>query len=144
MSWASFFGPMHLAGPIIWFAAMWQFRWRVMTQANSKSKSEKFSPPHQDAAVGSPRDESHNGPVSFGPHDTSFSSSIFDPKSSVFVKSSEAMSRPSKSRKPKREEPNVAPSRRFIRSFIPSSIGLAMDLRFKGKESVSEGFGSRR
>ncbi|GLT79447.1 hypothetical protein SLA2020_509360 [Shorea laevis] len=34
-------------------------RWRVMTQTNAKSKSEKFPPPHQDAAVGHPQDSTH-------------------------------------------------------------------------------------
>uniref|UniRef100_A0A5B7A1K1 Protein kinase domain-containing protein n=1 Tax=Davidia involucrata TaxID=16924 RepID=A0A5B7A1K1_DAVIN len=119
-------------------------RWRVVTQANGKSKSEKFPPPHQDGAVGFPLDASHNGPVSFGATNTSFSSSIFDPKSSRSVKIAAAKAGPSRRRKTKREEPQMAPSRSFIRAFIPSSIGLSMDLRFKGKESVSAVFGRQR
>ncbi|CAK7336789.1 unnamed protein product [Dovyalis caffra] len=115
-------------------------RWRAMTQANAKSKSEKFPPPHQDAAVGHPMDASHKGgPVSFGTSDTSFSSSIFDSKSSI--KSAGAIGGPSRRRKTNKEDPQVAPSRRFIRPFNPSSVGLSMNLLFKGKSEV---FGSRR
>ncbi|XP_028766214.1 probable serine/threonine-protein kinase At1g54610 [Neltuma alba] len=62
-------------------------RWRVVTHANAKSKSEKFPPPHQDGAVGYPLDASHKGPVSFGATepDASFGSSVFNskPKGSV-------------------------------------------------------------
>lgn len=111
-------------------------RWRVVTQANAKSKSEKFPPPHQDGAV---------GPVSFGANDdTSFSSSIFNSKSSRSIKETSTAGGPSRRRKSKKEHSQVAPSSRFIRAFIPSTISLSMDLRFKGKESVSEVFGSRR
>ncbi|KAA8540643.1 hypothetical protein F0562_024438 [Nyssa sinensis] len=120
-------------------------RWRVVTQANAKSKSEKFPPPHQDGAVGFPLGRSHNGPISFGATDTSFSSSIFNPKISKSVKITAATGGvASRRRKTKREEPRMAPSRGFIRAFIPSSIGLPMDLRLKGKESVSEVFGRHR
>ncbi|CAK9186934.1 unnamed protein product [Ilex paraguariensis] len=115
-------------------------RWRVMTQANTKSKSEKFPPPHQDGTVGYPLETSHNGPVSFGAPETSFSSSIFDAKSSRSVKGTATTGGPSRRRNTKKEEPQMAPSRRFIRAFIPSTIGLPLDLRFKGKESVSEIF----
>lgn len=111
-----------------------------MTQANAKSKSEKFPPPHEDAAVGFPLDASHNGPVSFGASDSSFSSSVFDPKSSRSVKDTGI-----RRRKNKKERSNQRPSsRRFIPAFIPSAISLSMDLRFKGKESVSEVFGGLR
>ncbi|KAK3042523.1 hypothetical protein RJ639_000247 [Escallonia herrerae] len=115
-------------------------RYRVATQTNAKSKSEKFPPPHQDGAVGYPLDKSHNGPLSFGQADTSFGSSFFDPRSSRSVKNTSTTRR----RKGRKEEPQMAPSRKFIRAFIPSSITLSMDLRFRGKESVSEAFGSRR
>ncbi|KAA8542075.1 hypothetical protein F0562_023227 [Nyssa sinensis] len=111
-------------------------RWRVLTQANGKCKSEKFPPPHQDGAVGFPINASHNGPVSFGASDASVSSSIFDSKSSESAKSTTVTGGPSRS-KTKREDPQMAPSRRFFRSFIPTSVGLSMDLRFKGKELVS-------
>lgn len=108
-------------------------RWRVVTQANAKSKSEKFPPPHQDAAVGFPPDKSRNTQLSFGPSDTSFSSSIFNPKSSGSVRSAASAGGPSRRRKLTKEE---APSWKFFRAFKPSSTGLSMDLRFKGKESV--------
>ncbi|KAK1363307.1 putative serine/threonine-protein kinase [Heracleum sosnowskyi] len=102
-------------------------RWRVVTQAIGKSKSEKFPPPHQDAAVGNPLDKSHNGQISFGAAGSSFRSSIFNPMSSRSVK--DTGTRRTKSRK---EHYNRrAPSRRFIRAFIPSSVNLSMDLRFR-------------
>ncbi|KAM7483486.1 hypothetical protein LguiB_008069 [Lonicera macranthoides] len=121
-------------------------RWRVVSQANGKSKSEKFPPPHQDAAVGYPQDTSHNGPgpLSFGAANPSFSSSIFDPRSSRSVKETAVTSGPSTRRKGKKQQHQMAPSRKFIRAFFPSSINLSMDLRFKGKGSVSEVFASRR
>ncbi|XP_071693437.1 probable serine/threonine-protein kinase At1g54610 [Rutidosis leptorrhynchoides] len=100
----------------------------VSNQANAKSKSEKFPPPHQDAAV---------GPVSFSTiDDNSFRSSIFDSRS---VKQSGTISGSSRHNKTKKE-----PSRKFIRTLLPSSISLSMDLGFRNKESVSEDFGSRR
>ncbi|XP_050223476.1 probable serine/threonine-protein kinase At1g54610 [Mercurialis annua] len=116
-------------------------RLRVMAQGNPKSKSEKFPPPHQDAAVGHHIDSSHKGPVSFGATDTSFNSSIFDSKSSSSIKSAEAVGGPSGRRKNNKEDPKMAPSRKFIRQFNQSSIGLSLDLLFKGKSEV---FGSRR
>lgn len=116
-------------------------RWRAMTQANAKSKSEKFPPPHQDAAVGHPMDASHKGGlVSFGTSDTSFCSSTFDSKSSS-IKSAGAIGGPSRRRKTNKEDPQMAPPRKFIRPFNPSSVALSMNLLFKGKSEV---FGSRR
>ncbi|KAI4343570.1 hypothetical protein L6164_010904 [Bauhinia variegata] len=56
-------------------------RWRVVTHANAKSKSEKFPPPHQDGGVGYPLDASHKEPVSFGASEaSSFGSAIFNSK----------------------------------------------------------------
>ncbi|CAL5361782.1 hypothetical protein CsSME_00052908 [Camellia sinensis var. sinensis] len=118
-------------------------RWKVMTQANAKSKSEKFPPPHQDGAVGHPLDKSHNGPVSFGAQDISFGSSIVESNSSGSANNTAAMGGTSR-RRTKKEEAQMAPSRRFIRTFVPSSVGLSMDFRLKGKGSVSEFFHSRR
>ncbi|XP_065872790.1 probable serine/threonine-protein kinase At1g54610 [Euphorbia lathyris] len=115
-------------------------RLRAMTQANAKSKSEKFPPPHLDAAVGHPVDTSEKGPVSFGPSDSSFNSLIFNSRSSSSIKSAGAIGGPSR-RKSNKEDPQMAPTRKFIRPFNPSSIGLSMDLLFKGKSAV---FGSRR
>lgn len=107
-----------------------------MTQTNAKSKSEKFPPPHQDAAVGYPLD---NGPVSFGADNNSFDSATFEPKSSRFLKGPSAISGLSR-RKNKKEETQMAPSRRIVNSFLPSSIRLSLDLKIK-RESVSEIFG---
>lgn len=111
-------------------------RWRVMKQINSKSISEKFPPPHRDAAMGYPLDTSKNGgPVSFGEADDSFNSASFDPNSSQSVLSTSATIGPSK-KKNKKEGPQLAPSRRIVNSFLPSSVRLSLDLRFK-RESES-------
>lgn len=113
-------------------------RWRVVNQSNAKSKSEKFPPPHQDAAVGHPLDPSQNGgPVSFSAvdDDSSFSSSVFDSKSSRSVKEPGTIGGPSR-RKHKRERSQTITSSKFLRAFLPTSISLNMDLRFKSKESI--------
>ncbi|XP_027126521.1 probable serine/threonine-protein kinase At1g54610 [Coffea arabica] len=117
-------------------------RWRMMTEANAKSKSEKFPPPHQDAAVGYPLDNSNNGPLSFNVADNSFNSSIFDPKSSRSLKNTAATGGPSR-RRIKKEEPQMVPSRGIFNAFLPSTVRLSMDLRFK-KESASEIFGRQK
>ncbi|XP_052175447.1 probable serine/threonine-protein kinase At1g54610 [Diospyros lotus] len=120
-------------------------RWRVLTEANAKSKSEKFPPPHQDGLVGHPMDKPHNGPVSFGPSDISFTSSIFESKSSDSVGNTAATGGPPrKKRTTKNEGLQKAPSQRFIRAFLPSSVGLSMGFRLTGKGPVSEAFHSRR
>lgn len=98
-----------------------------MTQAMGKRKSEKISPPHQDAAVGNPLDKSHNFPVSFGAVGSSFRSTIYDPKSSRSAKDTGTMRIKNK----KDHYTRRAPSRRFIRAFIPSSVNISRDLRFK-------------
>ncbi|XP_076891772.1 putative serine/threonine-protein kinase At1g54610 [Bidens hawaiensis] len=80
-------------------------RWRVVNQSNAKSKSEKFPPPHRDAAVGHPLDPSHNGgPVSFGAgdDDQSFSSAVFDPRPSKSASETGTVGGPSR-RNHKRE-----------------------------------------
>lgn len=112
-----------------------------MTQANAKSKSEKFPPPHQDAAVGHHIDTSQKAPVSFGAPDTSFDSSVFTSKSSTSTRSAGVSGGPSRRKKTNKEDPQMAPSRKFMRPFNPSSMGLSMDLLFKGKSEV---FGRRR
>ncbi|KAK6924619.1 Protein kinase domain [Dillenia turbinata] len=117
-------------------------KWRVVTQANARSRSEKFPPPHQDGAVGFPADKPHNGPISFGAPDTSFSSSIFIQKTSA--KSTAIIGGTSRRKKSTKDELPRAPSWRFLSAFKPSAIGLSMDLRIKDKESVSEVFGSRK
>ncbi|KAI3766061.1 hypothetical protein L2E82_16110 [Cichorium intybus] len=110
-------------------------RWRVVTQGNAKSKSEKFPPPHRDAAVGHPLDPSqNNGPLSFSAaDDSSFSSSIFDSKSSKSVKEHGTMGGGPSRKKHRRERShNTISSSKFIRAFLPTS----MDLRFKSKDLV--------
>ncbi|KAI3504531.1 hypothetical protein L1887_26078 [Cichorium endivia] len=113
-------------------------RRRVVTKANPKSKSEKFPPPHQDAAVGYP---SHNGgPASFGPtDDNSFGSS----KSSRSVKEPGSLGGSSRPKTTKKDRSRAAPSRNFIRTFLPTSISLSMDFGFRSKDSGSEVFGRR-
>lgn len=103
-----------------------------MTKANGKSKSEKFPPPHQDGAVGYPPHEtSEKGHFSFGAADTSFGSSIFSSKSGS-VTSSGAPGGPSRRKKADKDNPSVSSSRKLIRALKPS-IGLSMDLLFRGK-----------
>lgn len=102
---------------------------RLRIMSKSKSKSEKFPPPHQDGAVGHPPDASRNGPLSFGAAETSFNSSIFDPKSSRSLRNGTSKSAASR-RKNNNEEPHRAAPRRFINAFYPSSIGWSMDFRF--------------
>ncbi|KAI8529259.1 hypothetical protein RHMOL_Rhmol12G0211300 [Rhododendron molle] len=117
-------------------------RWRVLNQPNTKSKSEKFPPPHQDGAVGHTLDKSLHGPISFvGTSDASFVSSK-DSKSSGAFSETAATVGPSKRRKTKREGGQT--SRRFIRAFIPSAGALSVDFRWKNKGSASEVFPSRR
>ncbi|XP_038895518.1 probable serine/threonine-protein kinase At1g54610 [Benincasa hispida] len=107
-------------------------RWRNVTNANGKSKSEKFPPPHQDGALGYPPHEtSQRGQLSFGAVDTSFSSSIFSSKSGS-VKSSAAPGGPSRRKKADKDNPSMSSSRKFIRALKPS-IGLSMDLLFRSK-----------
>ncbi|KAJ4850147.1 hypothetical protein Tsubulata_000627 [Turnera subulata] len=116
-------------------------RWRVVTQANAKSKSEKFPPPHQDAAVGHHIDTSRKDPVSFDGPDASFGSSMFNSKSSTSSKSSVIAGGSSRWRKTNKDNPQRAPSRKFVWPLNPSSLGLSVDMIFKGKSEV---FGSRR
>lgn len=124
-------------------------RRRYITQGNAKSKSEKFPPPHQDGSVGFQLDALHNGPISFGPSETSFASSIFGAKKDRDrgVPQSGPLGNPSaaaaagggepfwRMKAGGKEEHHMAPSRTFIRTFKPSSIGISMDLRRKGKSS---------
>ncbi|XP_027355766.1 probable serine/threonine-protein kinase At1g54610 [Abrus precatorius] len=107
-------------------------RWRVVTHANAKSKSEKFPPPHQDGAVGYPQDASNKGPVSFGAPDTSFGSGIFNSKPSGPVRSHGGAGL-YRGTKTKKEESQMASSWKFMRPFKPSTVGLSMDLLFRNK-----------
>ncbi|PWA42436.1 serine/threonine/dual specificity protein kinase, catalytic domain-containing protein [Artemisia annua] len=111
-------------------------RWRVVNQSNAKSKSEKFPPPHRDATVGHPLDPSQNGgPVSFSAgDDNSFGSSIFDSKSSRSVTETSTVGEPSR-RKHRKERSQTISSSKFIRAFLPTTLSLNMDLRFKSKNT---------
>lgn len=107
-------------------------RWRNMTQANVKSKSEKFPPPHQDGAVGYPTDRSRKAPVSFGATDPSFGSSMYNSKASGPVKGGGSAGGPSK-RKINKEDHHEPSSQKLIRALKTSSMGLSVDLLFKAK-----------
>ncbi|KAL5724440.1 hypothetical protein ACHQM5_007706 [Ranunculus cassubicifolius] len=109
-------------------------RWRRLGQGNPKSNSEKFPPPHQDGAVGIHVDASQNGSLSFVAPSISFSSSIFEPKSS-----NKSYSRNTTTER--KTSNRITSSRTFIQALKPSSFGRSMDLRIKGKRSVSEVFG---
>lgn len=58
-------------------------RWRLITHANAKSKSEKFPPPHQDGALGFPMGSSHYMDPCFDPPDVPFSSTLVYQKGQV-------------------------------------------------------------
>ncbi|KAL3655058.1 hypothetical protein CASFOL_000844 [Castilleja foliolosa] len=105
-------------------------RMRIMSDAKAKSKSDKFPPPHRDAAA--PHDASSGAAA-----DTSFTSSIFDRKSSRSLRSSMASRR-----KNENDEPQRAPSRSFINALYPSSV--VWDFRFNRRRTVSENFRERR
>ncbi|XP_045825870.1 probable serine/threonine-protein kinase At1g54610 [Trifolium pratense] len=110
-------------------------RWRVVTHANAKSKSEKFPPPHQDGAVGYPQDESNKGPASFGAPDTSFNSGIFNIKPSDPTRSQDGTGthKGTKTKKEESQMPSSSSSWKFMRPFKPSTIGHSMDLLFRSK-----------
>ncbi|CAL1405690.1 unnamed protein product [Linum trigynum] len=111
-------------------------RWRLVTQANAKRKSEKFPPPHQDGEVGGRR------LLDDGMPKASFSSSVFTSNaSSTSTKSAGSSGGSSRRRNSKDGSAQIGPSRKFIPPFNGSTIGLSMDLLFKCK---SENFGSRR
>ncbi|EYU43019.1 hypothetical protein ABFS82_04G121100 [Erythranthe guttata] len=124
-------------------------RMRIMSDAKAKSKSEKFPPPHEDASFGHTLDSSQNGPLSFGAsrhsnNNTSFTSSIFDRKSSRSLRNyttSKNNAAPTK-RKNEMEEPQRAPSRSFINALYPSSVGW--DFGFSRRRTVSENFKDRK
>ncbi|KAL2935591.1 hypothetical protein RDABS01_018709 [Bienertia sinuspersici] len=119
-------------------------RMRFVTQANAKSKSEKFPPPHQDGAVGVPSDTctSNNGPISFATTENSFDTSHFKPtlSKSRSVTPSAGPSRKKRTNK----EPELASTWKFFHAWKPSAIGLSMDLMFKGKGSMTRVSSSRK
>ncbi|KAJ1411877.1 Serine/threonine-protein kinase, active site [Sesbania bispinosa] len=107
-------------------------RWRVVTHANAKSRSEKFPPPHQDGAVGYPLDASHKGTVSFGATETSFSSTTSNSKPSGSV-GSHASASSYKGRKTNKADSQTVSSWKFLSSFKPSTVGLSFNLLFRSK-----------
>nr|XP_025637480.1 probable serine/threonine-protein kinase At1g54610 isoform X3 [Arachis hypogaea] len=105
-------------------------RWRVVTNANAKSKSEKFPPPHQDEAVGYPLNASNRGTVLFGASDTSFGSKT----SRTHGTSIAAAARPrpnSKGRTSNKADSKMVSSWKFMRAFKPTIVGLSSDLLFR-------------
>ena len=92
-------------------------RWRVVTHANAKSKSEKFPPPHQD---GPPLEASHKGPVSFGATNASFGS-IVNSKPSGSEGSHDAAG-PHKGKKTNKSDSWMTSSWKIKRGFMPSSF----------------------
>lgn len=97
------------------------------------SKSEKFPPPHEDGAFGACLDISNNRAVSFDPTERSFDSSFIDPKLS---KSKSVMEQSSMRKKPNNAPPYMAPSRKLLYAFKPSSIGLSLGM-MRGKVTSS-------
>ncbi|KAH7686716.1 [RNA-polymerase]-subunit kinase protein [Dioscorea alata] len=103
-------------------------RRRIMAHGNVTSKSEKFPPPHRDAAVGVPGDPIHNSTVSFIASSASFASSVFE--------GSEVAG------KKKTARAEAQPQTALLKALRPSSIGLLMELkrnarvpkRMRGKE----------
>ncbi|KAF3783467.1 putative serine/threonine-protein kinase [Nymphaea thermarum] len=114
-------------------------RRRLINQANAKSKSEKFPPPHQDGSLGFPMDPL-NQEQSFEASDASFTSTTFSFAKAPAVSWSGPIANPV----------TTGPAHRSS-AFISklTSAGFPMGLRkdkvdgarTKGKERVSEVFG---
>lgn len=69
-----------------YFSLLGQTQKRMLiTNANAKSKSEKFPPPHQDGALGFPLGCSHYGDPAFDPRDASFSIGFPDQKGTALT-----------------------------------------------------------
>ncbi|QCD84979.1 Cdc2-related kinase [Vigna unguiculata] len=104
-------------------------RWRVVTHANAKSKSEKFPPPHQDGAVGYPLDASNKGAVSFGATETSTASTMFHSKSAGSVKTHDPAI--DKVRRTNTAHTQMTSPWKIFRSFKLSTIGHSFDSLFR-------------
>ncbi|GAB2221395.1 hypothetical protein Droror1_Dr00012571 [Drosera rotundifolia] len=113
-------------------------RWRFMKQTNGNIKSEKFPPPHRDGAVGILTDAANDRPVSFDPSDASFSMSHVNKKSKSLRSIAAAEEGTSRSKKTRRGRHQMASARKFFHSFKPTSIGLSLQMVYKGKGSTSE------
>ncbi|KAL6996884.1 hypothetical protein U1Q18_007011 [Sarracenia purpurea var. burkii] len=96
-------------------------RWTVLSRASAKSKSGKFPPPHRDGAIGHPLESKSSGSV----NNTAVTGGLLG-------------------RRWTKKDVHWGPSQRFNHAFIPTSVGLPMDFRLKGKRSVSAGLHTRR
>ncbi|GAU45743.1 hypothetical protein TSUD_77680 [Trifolium subterraneum] len=103
-------------------------RLRVVTQADGKSKSEKFPPPHEDGAVGYLGEASNKGAASFGTTKTNSFSSILS--NSVHSKSVGSFAARSYKGWRSGEADSKLSSWKFMRSFKPSTVGLSFNLLF--------------
>ncbi|KAL0292462.1 UNVERIFIED_CONTAM: putative serine/threonine-protein kinase [Sesamum calycinum] len=116
-------------------------RLRIMSDAKAKSKSDKFPPPHQDAAVGPP-----SRCISKWPHVVRCSRYFIllinlRPKGFT-VPSNHHPKNGTSRRKNSKDEPQRAPTWSFINAFHPSSVGW--DFRFGRRRTISENFSERR
>jgi cyclin-dependent kinase 12/13/sacsin len=103
-------------------------RLRVVTNADGKSKSEKFPPPHEDGAVGYLGEASNKGAASFGTTKTNSFSSILS--NSIHSKSVGSFAARSYKGWRSGEADSKLSSWKFMRSFKPSTVGLSFNLLF--------------
>ncbi|KAL1088435.1 hypothetical protein V6Z11_D08G251600 [Gossypium hirsutum] len=112
-------------------------RRRLISHANAKSKSEKFPPPHQDAAVGIPLGASHHIDPALVPPDIAFSSTSFPYPKEPFQTRSGPLVESSKTGAPSRKK-HVVGSSSHERSKPPagSQNDNGDNTRVKGKKSI--------
>ncbi|MBA0827198.1 hypothetical protein Goarm_011993 [Gossypium armourianum] len=112
-------------------------RRRLISHANAKSKSEKFPPPHQDAAVGIPLGASHHIDPALVPPDIPFSSTSFPYPKEPFQTRSGPLVESSKTGAPSRKK-HVVGGSSHERSKPPagSQNDDGDNTRVKGKKSI--------
>ncbi|KAH1105853.1 hypothetical protein J1N35_009621 [Gossypium stocksii] len=112
-------------------------RRRLISHANAKSKSEKFPPPHQDAAVGIPLGASHHIDPALVPPDIPFSSTSFPYLKEPFQTRSGPLVESSKTGAPSRKK-HVAGGSSRERSKPPAGFqnDNSDNTRVKGKKSI--------
>ncbi|XP_040931064.1 probable serine/threonine-protein kinase At1g54610 isoform X4 [Gossypium hirsutum] len=112
-------------------------RRRLISHANAKSKSEKFPPPHQDAAVGIPLGASHHIDPALVPPDIPFSFTSFPYPKEPFQTRSGPLVESSKTGAPSRKK-HVAGGSSHERSKPPagSQNDNSDNTRVKGKKSI--------
>ncbi|KAA3468654.1 putative serine/threonine-protein kinase isoform X2 [Gossypium australe] len=112
-------------------------RRRLISHANAKSKSEKFPPPHQDAAVGIPLGASHHIDPALVPPDIPFSSTSFPYPKEPFQTRSGPLVESSKTGAPSRKK-HVAGGSSHERSKPPAGFqnDNSDNTRVKGKKSI--------